>query len=326
MTPDEQTSLENPEASTPGTGLSRRAFLRCSAWAGAGVLWVLAGGIPRAFALDTTAGSATALSRAGPLHFVQISDSHIGFNKPVNPDPVRTLQAAIGKIRALAHPPALILHTGDITHLATPAQFDTAAEVLRGLPAPVHAVPGEHDALDEGGGKLYLARYGKGTKGNGWYSFDAQGVHFVALVNVFDFQPGRDARLGGEQLRWLADDLRGVRASTPVVVFAHIPLWSIYQPWGWGTEDGEQALALLRRFGSVTVLNGHIHHVIQKVEGNITFHTARGTAYPQPAPGAAPSPGPLAVAQERLRSYLGITEVKMVRGHHALALTDSTLA
>ena len=193
------------------------------------------------------------------------------------------------------------------------------------MPAAIHYVPGEHDTLDEGGGKLYLERYGKGTLGNGWYSFDDHGVHFVALVNVFNIEAGHDAKLGPEQLKWLADDLRAVSSSTPLVVFTHIPLWSVYEPWGWGTEDGDQAIALFRRFGSVTVLQGHIHQVIQKVEGHMTFHTARGTAYPQPEPGKAPSPGPKLVPADQLKSYLGLTRVTTVRGGHTLALTDSTL-
>lgn len=306
--------------------LSRRSFLKCSAWAGAGVIWALVGGIPRAFALDDIAKHPDTARLAGHFHFIQISDSHIGFNKEANPDPIKTLHAAIDKVNALPMAPSLILHTGDITHLSKPEEFDTAAQVLMGLPSRVHYVPGEHDTLDEGGGKLYLERYGKGTQGNGWYSFDDHGVHFIALVNVFNFQAGHEASLGADQLKWLADDLKAVSASTPIVVFAHIPLWTIYQPWGWGTEDGNQALALLRKYGSVTVLNGHIHQVIQKVEGNITFHTARGTAYPQPAPGAAPSPGPMKVPADQLRSYLGITDVKAVRGEHPLALVDSTLS
>jgi 3',5'-cyclic AMP phosphodiesterase CpdA len=262
---------------------------------------------------------------ASTFHFVQISDSHIGFNKDANPEPVKTLQVAIDKVIALPKRPSLILHTGDITHLSKAEEFDTAAQVLKGLPSTVHYIPGEHDTLDEGGGKLYLERYGKGTKGNGWYSFDDHGVHFIALVNVFNFQAGHEASLGADQLAWLADDLRAVSTSTPIVVFTHIPLWTIYQPWGWGTEDGDQAIAMLRKYGSVTVLNGHIHQVIQKVEGNITFHTARGTAYPQPAPGAAPSPGPMTVAADQLRNYLGISEVRATQGDHPLALIDSTL-
>ncbi len=313
-------SMELPE-------LSRRSFLKCSAWAGTGVVWALVGGIPRAFALDDTTRRPSKALLASDFHFVQISDSHIGFNKEPNPDPLKTLGEAIDRVKALPRTPSLILHTGDITHLSKPQEFDTAAHVLKELPAPVHYVPGEHDTLDEGGGKLYLERYGKGTQGNGWYSFDDHGVHFVALVNVFDFRPGHEATLGAAQLKWLSDDLRGVSTSTPIVVFTHIPLWTIYAPWGWGTEDGDRALALLRRFGSVTVLHGHIHQVIQKVEGNITFHTARGTAYPLPAPGAAAGlPNPLKVPADQLRSYLGITNVKATQGDHPLALIDSTLS
>lgn len=303
----------------------RRTLLKCSAWAGAGVIWALSGGIPRAFALDQAGQPSDPTALNSSFHFVQISDSHIGFNKEANPEPVKTLQVAIDKVIALPKRPALILHTGDITHLSRAEEFDTAAQLLKGLPSTVHYVPGEHDTLDEGGGQLYLQRYGKGTRGNGWYSFDQQGVHFIALVNVFNLQPGHEATLGAEQLTWLADDLRAVASSTPIVVFTHIPLWTIYQPWGWGTEDGDQAIALLRRFGSVTVLNGHIHQVIQKVEGNITFHTARGTAYPQPAPGAAAYPGPMTVAADQLRNYLGITDVRATQGEHPLALLDSTL-
>ncbi|MFJ3484745.1 metallophosphoesterase family protein [Pseudomonas sp. NPDC090202] len=305
---------------------SRRTLLKCSAWAGAGVLWAMAGGVPRAFALDSSGAPTDLAALNSNFHFVQISDSHIGFNKEANPEPVKTLQEAIGKVVALPQRPSLILHTGDITHLSKPAEFDTAEQLLKGLPASVHYVPGEHDTLDEGGGKLYLERYGKGTRGNGWYSFDDHGVHFIALVNVFNFQAGREATLGAEQLAWLADDLRAVSTSTPVVVFTHIPLWTLYQPWGWGTEDGDQAIAMLRKYGSVTVLNGHIHQVIQKVEGNITFHTARGTAYPQPAPGTAPSPGPMTVPADQLRNYLGLTDVRATQGDHPLALIDSTLA
>ena len=298
---------------------SRRHLLKCSAWAGTGVVWALAGGVPKAFAMGSPELPATG------FHFVQISDSHIGFDKAANPEPLKTLLEAKARIRGLASPPAFILHTGDITHLSRPDEFDTAAQVLGDI-GTVHYVPGEHDTLDEGGGKAFLDRYGKGTKGNGWHSFDDHGVHFVALVNVFDFKPGQEATLGPDQLAWLADDLRAVSLSTPVVVFAHIPLWDIYAPWGWGTSDAELAIRMLRPYGSVTVLNGHIHQIIQKVEGNITFHTARGTAYPQPAPGAAPSPGPLLVPPEQLRSYLGLSDIRVVPGSSALAFTDTALS
>jgi len=309
---------------TDPSPLTRRSALKCLAtWAGTGVMWSLVGGVPRAFAASAAGLQAAAAAGASEFHFVQISDTHVGFNKAANPEPLVTLQSAIDRANAMK--PNFVLHTGDITHLSKAEEFDTAAEILKSINAPIHYVPGEHDTLDEGGGKLFLDRYGNGTEGNGWYSFDDHGVHFVALVNVFNLEAGHEAKLGADQLKWLEDDLRSVSNNTPVVVFAHIPLWEIYQPWGWGTEDGAQAIALLRRFGSVTILNGHIHQVIQKVEGNITFHTARGTAYPQPAPGAAPSPGPMTVPAEQLRSYLGITTVNALQGGHTLALTDSTL-
>jgi len=190
----------------------------------------------------------------------------------------------------------------------------------------VHYVPGEHDLVDETPGKSYLERYGKNTKGAGWYSFDQNGVHFIALVNVVNLQAGAMGMLGAEQLAWLADDVKGLSASTPIVVFAHIPLWTIYKDWGWGTDDAEQALSLLKRFGSLTVLNGHIHQIIQKVEGNVAFHTALSTGFPQPAPGAAPAPTPLAVPADKLRSVLGIRNVTFVQGKAQLATIDYTLA
>ena len=301
---------------------SRRHLLKCSAWAGTGVAWAMAGGVPRAFALDAH-GKAKGVDR---FLFVQISDTHIGFDKAANPDPLKTLTEAKGKIMALSTAPKLIIHTGDISHLSRADEFDTADQMLRDLPAPVRFVPGEHDTLDEGGGKLYLDRYGKGTKGNGWYSYDLDGVHFIALVNVFDFKPNQEATLGADQLAWLKDDLRAVSKSTPIVVYTHIPLWDIYAPWGWGTSDAELAIAMLRPYGSVTVLNGHIHQIMQKVEGNITFHTARGTAYPQPAPGTAPTPGPLVVAPEALRNYLGVSSILVTPGASALAIHDTALS
>ena len=301
---------------------SRRHLLKCSAWAGTGVAWAMVGGVPRAFALDAR-GRAKGVDR---FLFVQISDTHIGFDKAANPDPLKTLTEAKAKITGLSTPPKLILHTGDITHLSKPEEFDTAAQMLGDLPAPVRYVPGEHDTLDEGGGKLYLDRYGKGTKGNGWYSYDLDGVHFIALVNVFDFKPNQEATLGTEQLAWLKDDLSAVSKSTPIVVYTHIPLWDIYTPWGWGTADSELAIAMLRPYGSVTILNGHIHQIMQKVEGNITFHTARGTAYPQPAPGTAPTPGPMVVAPEALRNYLGVSSILVTPGASALAIHDTALS
>ncbi len=306
-------------------GIDRRGFLRCMAWAGTGALWVMEGGILKSFSLSALAKNPTAAA-PGQLSFVQISDSHMGFNKAANPDVVATLQAAVAKINALPQAPAFMLHTGDITHLSKPSEFDTVDQVLKDAkPKTIFYVPGEHDVLEDDG-KQYLERYGKGTKGNGWYSFDKKGVHFIGLVNVVDLKAGGLGTLGEDQIKWLEDDVRHLKPSTPIIVFAHIPLWSVYPDWGWGTDDSARALGYLKRFGSVTVLNGHIHQVMQKVEGNITFHTAQSTAFPQPAPGTAPSPGPMTVPAERLRNVLGIADVNFIRGRHTLAVTDSTLA
>ena len=300
---------------------SRRHALECMIWAGTGVLWTLQGGVPTALGLLGQAQAATPA-----FSFLQISDSHVGFDKPANPNALETLKEAIARVNAMAAKPAFMLHTGDITHLSKPGEFDNADQVIGEAKLTTHYVPGEHDIIDADRGKAYLDRYGKGSKGAGWYSFDDHGVHFIGLVNVVDLKAGGLGNLGADQLAWLDADLRDRTASTPIVVFAHIPLWTIHAAWGWGTDDGERALQMLQRFGSVTVLNGHIHQLIQKVEGNITFHTANSTAFPQPAPGTAPSPGPMLVPAEQLRQKLGITSVSVVEGKQALALVDSTLA
>jgi 3',5'-cyclic AMP phosphodiesterase CpdA len=303
-----------------GDGVSRRRALECMLWAGTGVLWTVTGGIPK----SSLMGSAQAAE--GGFTFLQISDSHVGFNKAANPNALGTLQEAIAKVKALPSKPAFMLHTGDITHLSKPKEFDDAAQVIGSVGLDVHYVPGEHDNLDEVPLKSYLERYGKNTKGTGWYSFDQNGVHFIGLNNVMDLKAGGMGKLGPEQLAWLADDVKGLSASTPIVVFAHIPLWTISKDWGWGTDDSEQALSMLKRFGSVTVLNGHIHQLMQKVEGNVNFHTARSTAFPQPAPGTAPAPLPLVVPAEKLRSVLGIRTVVYTQGQALLAVTDPPLA
>jgi 3',5'-cyclic-AMP phosphodiesterase len=304
-------------------GIDRRGFLKCMAWAGTGAFCVFQGGILKSYALDDAAGMHKAAK--GDLSFVQISDSHMGFNKAANPDVVATMKVAIDRIRALPIAPEFMLHTGDITHLSKPSEFDTVDQLLQTAPTrDVFFVPGEHDVLEDNG-QQYRERYGKNTKGDGWYSFDKKGVHFIGLVNVMNLKAGGMGSLGHEQLEWMEDDVKHLSKSTPVVVFAHVPLWTVYPEWGWGTEDSAQALSYLKRFGSVTVLNGHIHQTMQKVEGNITFHTATSTAFPQPHPGAAPSPGPMTVPAEKLRSLLGVTDVNYVRKRHALALIDSTL-
>jgi 3',5'-cyclic AMP phosphodiesterase CpdA len=301
-------------------GLNRRKVLECMTWAGTGLLWTVSGGIPRTVGLI---GEAAAEEARG-LTFLQISDSHVGFDKPANPNAIGTLEEAVARIAAIPVKPAFMIHTGDISHLSKVTEFDNADRIISQTRLDVHYVPGEHDFLDEER-KLYLERYGRGTKGAGWYSFDANGVHFIGLVNVVDLKAGGLGNLGSDQLEWLAADLKGRSASTPIVVFAHIPLWTVYPEWGWGTEDGGRALGLLKGFGSVTVLNGHIHQVMQKVEGSVTFHTARSTAFPQPAPGTAPSPGSMKVADDKLRTLLGTATINFQRGNERLAIIDTPL-
>jgi 3',5'-cyclic AMP phosphodiesterase CpdA len=322
-------AAEGSDGERESGGVGRRGFLKCMAWAGAGLVWAMNAGVL------TSCNLVSGAKGKGLFTFVQISDSHVGFSKDPNHDAAQTFREAIGRINALEERPAFLIHTGDITQLSKPEEFDTAAQILRGARAgQIFYTPGEHDAFADDG-RAYLERYGKGTNGGGWQSFDYKGVRFIGLVNVLNLKQGAGTGLGGsgfgqlgqEQLAWLADNVKGLSSSTPVVVFAHIPLWTIYADWGWGTEDGAQALALLRRFGSVTVLNGHIHQIMQKVEGNLTFHTARSTAFPQPAPGTAPAPGPIKdVPAERLRSMLGLTDVNVVSKDGPLAVVDSTLA
>ena len=301
-------------------GLNRRKVLECMTWVGTGVLWTISGGVPHSIGLI---GEAAAAETRG-LTFAQISDSHVGFDKPANPNARGTLEEAIAKITALPDKPAFMIHTGDITHLSKEKEFDDADSIISQSRLDVHYVPGEHDFLDPEQ-KLYRERYARAAKGAGWYSFDANGVHFIGLNNVVDLKAGGLGNLGADQLEWLENDVKSRSASTPIVVFAHIPLWTVYQDWGWGTDDGAQALSYLKRFGSVTVLNGHIHQVMQKVEGNVTFHTARSTAFPQPAPGAAASPGPMKVPEEQLREMLGIADVTLKESGQRLAIVDSSL-
>jgi 3',5'-cyclic AMP phosphodiesterase CpdA len=302
-------------------GIDRRGFLKCMAWAGTGVLWTVSGGV-----LTSKVLGATADAGGADFSFVQISDSHIGFNKEANKDVIGTLQKAIAKINALPKSPDFILHTGDLSHLSEAEEFDALEQNLKSIKTgEIFYVPGEHDVLSDNGA-MYRERFGKKAVGSGWYSFDKNGVHFIGLVNVLNIREGGLGILGPDQLDWLKKDLGPLSSSTPIVVFAHVPLWAVYPQWGWGTEDAEQALGFLKRFGSVTVLNGHIHQTVRKVEGNITFHTAMSTAFPQPAPGTAPKAGPMVVPADKLSSVLGITNVHYVEHDHTLAVVDSTLA
>ena len=303
-------------------GVNRRGFLKCMAWAGAGVVWTMKNGILQSRALGAD------MPMSGDFSFVQVSDSHIGFNKGAYSDVVGTFQLAVSRINALPTRPALVLHTGDLTHLSKPQEFDTVEQIMKSIRSErSFYVPGEHDYFVDNG-MQYKEHFGRGTLGTGWQSFDYKGVHFIGLVNVANLSNGKSAlgALGTDQIEWLEKDVARLGSSTPIVVFAHVPLWTVYPEWGWGTEDSAQALGYLKRFGSVTVLNGHIHQILQKVEGNITFHTARSTAFPQPEPGKAESPGPMKnVPAERVKSMLGLTSVKYVEMNHMLAVIDSRL-
>jgi plastocyanin len=321
-----EAKVKNTDDENP---LDRRRFLHCMAWVGTGALWTMSGGVLKGMPIEQAAGHAMshgggAIGMGGGLRFAQISDSHIGFDKAANPDVTATLRAAVAKIKAAPEPPSFILHTGDLTHLSKPAEFDTVQQVLRELSLPVFYVPGEHDILEDDGGS-FLQRFGKDTSGSGWYSFDQGGVHFMGLVNVANLKAGGLGSLGDEQIEWLEKDVKRLSSSTPIVVFAHIPLWSVYPEWGWGTEDSARALSYLKRFGSVSVLNGHIHQVMQKVEGHVTFHTATSTAFPQPAPGSAPSPGPMKVEADRLKKLLGLSRMSFHDINHPIAVTDLAL-
>jgi len=305
---------------------SRRKALRCMASAGAGALFVLAGGVLTPVDLASAASKTDRSLRSGKTMFVQVSDTHIGFDMDPNHDVDSTLLQTIQHVNALPEQPALVIHTGDITNYAKPAEFETAQHLLSRLRvAEVHTVPGEHDIADPGATD-YFRSFGKPSRNKGYYSFDHSGVHFVALVNVLELQPSGLGMLGDEQLAWVESDLRGQSDSTPIVVFAHIPLWTVYERWGWGTGDAAVLMGYLRRFGSVVVLNGHIHQIMQKVEGNVIFHTARSTAFPLPLAGATPTLAPLQVGADDLPRMLGITSVSLRQYPRALELADSTLA
>jgi hypothetical protein len=306
--------------------LSRRSALKCMAFGSAGTLFALSGGLFTPIDLAVAATNRERTAQLGRPLFVQISDTHIGFNKDANPDVNGTLTRTIDLVNGMPEQPALILHTGDITHLSKPAEFDAAQQMMSRLKTTeLHTVPGEHDTADATVTE-YFNRFGKASNNKGYYSFDHAGVHFIALINVLEFKAGGLGNLGPEQLAWVTADLKGRSSSTPIVVFAHMPLWTVYEPWGWGTGDADQLMSQLHRFGSVTVLNGHIHQIVQKVEGNVTFHTARSTAYPQPAAGQGAGPGPLKVDADQLPGMLGVTSVSLDKHARTLAFNDSTLA
>jgi Icc protein len=282
--------------------MKRGDFVNHIAWTGAGIVYVLgAEGVVRA----------TASAAPGTFSFVQISDSHIGYTGPANGDVRGTLEKAVAGINAMPNQPAFVIHTGDVTHLSKAAEFDDARAILSTLRAPMITIPGEHDVIGAEGPKRFAASFGrKDASARGWSSWDQGGVHFVALINVGEGETM--GVLGDEQLVWLKNDLAARKPETPLVVFGHVPLFAVAPEWGWTTADGTKAIAMLRRFAAVTVLNGHIHQVVEQTDGSIRFATARSTAFPQAAPGTpGAKPGPLKVAPDSLLGVLGYRTVQV---------------
>jgi 3',5'-cyclic AMP phosphodiesterase CpdA len=301
--------------------MTRRQLIRHSAWFGAAVVLTVAGGE----VISHVAGSAGAAKpQARPtLRFAQISDSHIGFTGAPNPDVAGTFTEAIRQVNSLGYQPDFVIHTGDLTHLATPEQFDQVSQMLTGLNTPhIFTVPGEHDSVDDAGQK-YRRVFGAGTRGDGWYSFDVAGVHVIGLVNTLNLK--KLGHLGTDQLAFIEHDVAPLSSDTPVVVFSHIPLFAMYPDWGWGTEDAAQALSYLKRFSSVTCLNGHVHQLFSKTEGNVTFYSGTTTAYPLPHPGDGPAPKPVTLPAGKLHDALGIRAVSYTTGQQALAVKEQTL-
>jgi hypothetical protein len=315
--------ITEPSAGPEGRpgGMSRRQLLRHTAWFGAAVVLTVTGGEVISNRGGTPAAAVTEDPHA--LRFVQISDSHLGFQGPANTDVTGSFSRAIDQVNTLGFRPDFVMHTGDLTHLSTPAQFDQVAQMLRGVRAGgVFTVPGEHDSVDDHGQK-YRAMFGSGTHGDGWYSFDIKGVHVIALVNTLALE--KLGHLGTDQLEFVRKDVAGLPADTPIVVFSHIPLFAMYPAWGWGTDDATQALSYLRRFSSVTCLNGHVHQLFTKTEGNVTFYSATTTAYPLPHPGQGPGPIPVTLPAGQLGAALGVRDVTYQPGRHSLAIRDRKL-
>ena len=303
------------------TGMTRRQLIRHGAWFGAAVGFAVVGGE----VISHVAGSAEAEHAAArpTLRFAQVSDSHIGFTGAPNPDVAATFGHAIDQVNNLGYTPDFVIHTGDLTHLSTPDQFDKVKQMLGGLRTPhVFTVPGEHDSVDDGGQK-YRSVFGGGTRGDGWYSFDIAGVHVIALVNTLNLK--KLGHLGADQLDFVRKDVAGLSSDTPIIVFSHIPLFAMYPDWGWGTDDATQALSFFSRFSSVTCLNGHVHQLFSKTEGNVTFYSGTTTAYPLPHPGDGPAPKPVTLPAGKLHDALGIREVSYTKGQTALALKEATL-
>jgi len=279
--------------------IDRREFLKLAGFGGA----VFASGLGLA---GCAAGGAASKADAEEFYFVQLSDTHWGFEGPPNPDAKGTLKKAVGAVNALSEPPDFIVFTGDLTHTTDdPKVRRQRMAEFREIVAPlkvknVHFMPGEHDAaLDRG--EAYQEFFGKMN-----YTFDHKGVHFIALDNVSD--PG--ASIGDAQLQWLAADLRKLPREARIVVLTHRPLFDLYPQWDWATRDGAQAVALLMPFPNVTVFYGHIHQENHYLTGHIAHHAAKSLIFPLPAPGSQPKRAPLAWDPAQPYRGLGFRDVE----------------
>ena len=310
-------------------GVDRKGFLRCMAWAGTGVLFgVIGDRVVTTSLSDIVQGNAA--PPAADFSFVQISDSHIGFHQNANKNVLGTFETAVARINALPQRPAFVMHTGDHVHLSTIEEFDTVKQIMGTIKTDrTFNVPGEHDVFVDQG-KRYLQIFGQGARGTGYFSFDYKGVHFLALANVEQAEAESATGLSGlgllgpNQLAFIQKDLAGLSSDTPLVIFSHVPLLAVYPQWGWATQDSTQVLQMVKRFSAVTALNGHIHQIISKREGNVIMHTAASTAYPLHPPGDV-APSPLTLPAGALPSVIGIRTVAFMRGTSSLALVDSAL-
>ncbi len=236
-------------------------------------------------------GAGTYGSSQDEFFFVQLSDTHWGFQGPaVNPDAAGTLPKAIAAVNALETQPDFVVFTGDLTHTTDDPRerrrrLSEFRDLARGLKNPnVRFMPGEHDAaLDDGA--AYQELFGATH-----YAFDHKGVHFIALDNVSD----PNGLIGDDQLQWLRADLGKLDKAQPIVVFAHRPLFDLYPAWDWATKDGAKAIDILTPYQNVTVFYGHIHQENHRMTGKIAHHAAESLIFPFPAAGSQPKRLPVA--------------------------------
>jgi len=257
--------------------INRREFLKLTGLGSVGV--VFASALP---------GMASAAAQ-DDFYFVQLSDSHWGFEGPPNPDAKVTLKKAVASVNSLEYQPDFVVFTGDLTHTTdNPVErrkrMSEFKEIVSELKVKtVRFMPGEHDAsLDNG--KAFKEFFGATH-----YTFDHKGVHFIALDNVSDPR----ALIGDEQLAWLAADLKQQKNDAPIVVLTHRPLFDLVPQWDWATRDGAKAVELLMPYKNVTVFYGHIHQEHHHMTGHIAHHAAKGLMFPLPAPGSQPNRTPL---------------------------------